>query len=75
MSPVVGILLRAVETVLRRASPGAPAGARFGAVVFVHRAAARGRGMAKYLPATPMANAESRAQYQRAWNTRRSEGQ
>jgi hypothetical protein len=31
------IFLRAVETTIRRSSPGAPAGARFGAVAFVHR--------------------------------------
>jgi len=31
------IFLRAVETTIRQSSPGAPAGARFGAVAFVHR--------------------------------------
>jgi hypothetical protein len=31
------VFLRAVETTLRRRSPGAPPGARFGAVAFVHR--------------------------------------
>ncbi len=36
LSPVLGIFLRAVETAVRRASPDAPAGARFGAVAFVH---------------------------------------
>jgi hypothetical protein len=31
------VFLRAVETTLRQRSPGAPPGARFGAVLFVHR--------------------------------------
>jgi hypothetical protein len=36
-SGLLGIFLRAVETTLRKQSPGALAGARFGAVAFVHR--------------------------------------
>lgn len=34
---LLGVFLRAVETTVRRRSPGSPAGSRFGAVVFVHR--------------------------------------
>jgi hypothetical protein len=37
VSPVLRVFLRAVETALRRASPGAPIAARLGAVAFVHR--------------------------------------
>jgi hypothetical protein len=37
VSGLLGVFLRAVETTVRRSSPGAPAGARFGAVAFVHR--------------------------------------
>jgi hypothetical protein len=37
ISGLLRIFLRAVETTLRRRSPGAPPGARFGAVAFVHR--------------------------------------
>jgi hypothetical protein len=37
VGPVLRIFLRAVQTALRQASDGAPAGARFGAVAFVHR--------------------------------------
>jgi DNA-directed RNA polymerase subunit RPC12/RpoP len=33
---VLGIFMRALETTLRRKSPGAPAASRFGAVAFVH---------------------------------------
>jgi hypothetical protein len=36
VSPVLRILLRAVETALRRASPDTPTDARFGAVASVH---------------------------------------
>jgi hypothetical protein len=36
-SGLLGIFLRAVETTVARQSPGASAGARFGAVAFVHR--------------------------------------
>ncbi len=36
LSPVLGIFLRAVEAAVRRASPEALTGARFGAVAFVH---------------------------------------
>lgn len=34
---LAAVFLRLVENALRRASPGAPRGARFGAVLFVHR--------------------------------------
>jgi len=37
ISGLLAIFLRAVETTIRQRSPGAPAGARFGAVAFVHR--------------------------------------
>ena len=37
VSGLLGIFLRAVETTIRQRSPDAPAGSRFGAVVFVHR--------------------------------------
>jgi hypothetical protein len=37
LSGLLCVFLRAVETTLRQCSPGAPAGARFGAVAFVHR--------------------------------------
>jgi hypothetical protein len=40
LTSIAGLLrvfLRVVETTLRRRSPGAPPGARFGAVTFVHR--------------------------------------
>ena len=37
VSGLLGIFLRAVETTVARQSPGAAAGARFGAVAFVHR--------------------------------------
>jgi hypothetical protein len=37
ISGLLGIFLRAAQTTLRQRSPGAPAGARFGAVAFVHR--------------------------------------
>ncbi len=37
ISGLLAIFLRAVETPIRQRSPGAPAGARFGAVAFVHR--------------------------------------
>jgi hypothetical protein len=37
VSGLFGVFLRAVETTVRQCSPGAPAGARFGAVAFVHR--------------------------------------
>ncbi len=37
VSGLLGVFLRAVETTIRRRSPGAPGGARFGAVAFVHR--------------------------------------
>ena len=37
ISGLLTVFLRAVETTLRQRSPGAPAGARFGAVAFVHR--------------------------------------
>ena len=37
VSGLLGVFLRAVETTIRRCSPDAPAGARFGAVAFVHR--------------------------------------
>ena len=37
VSGLLGIFLRAVETTIRQSSPDAPAGSRFGAVVFVHR--------------------------------------
>ena len=37
LSPLLRVFLRAAETALRQASPGAPAGSRFGAVAFVHR--------------------------------------
>jgi len=36
-SGLLGVFLRAVETTIRQRSPGAPPGARFGAVAFVHR--------------------------------------
>ncbi|MBK6733592.1 MAG: transposase [bacterium] len=36
-SGLLTIFLRAVETTIRQRSPGAPPGARFGAVAFVHR--------------------------------------
>jgi len=37
VSGLLKVFLRAVETTVRRCSPAAPAGARFGAVAFVHR--------------------------------------
>ena len=37
VSGLLGVFLRAVETTIRQNSPDAPAGSRFGAVVFVHR--------------------------------------
>jgi hypothetical protein len=37
ISGLLTVFLRAVETTLRQRSPGAPPGARFGAVAFVHR--------------------------------------
>jgi hypothetical protein len=37
LNGLLGVFLRALETTLRQRSPDAPAGARFGAVVFVHR--------------------------------------
>ena len=37
LSGVLGVFLRAVETTLRQRSPGAPLGARYGAMAFVHR--------------------------------------
>jgi len=37
VSGLLGVFLRAVETTVRQRSPQAPAGARFGAVAFVHR--------------------------------------
>jgi hypothetical protein len=37
VSGLLGVFLRAVETTIRQNSPNAPAGSRFGAVVFVHR--------------------------------------
>ncbi len=37
VSGLLGVFLRAVETTIRIRSPNAPAGARFGAVAFVHR--------------------------------------
>jgi len=37
VSGLLGVFLRAVETTVRQRSPNAPAGARFGAVAFVHR--------------------------------------
>ncbi len=36
-SGLLRVFLRAVETTVRRSSPGAPPGSRFGAVAFVHR--------------------------------------
>jgi len=36
-SGLLKVFLRAVETTVRQRSPGAPSGARFGAVAFVHR--------------------------------------
>jgi hypothetical protein len=36
-SGLLRVFLRAVETSVRRSCPGAPPGARFGAVAFVHR--------------------------------------
>jgi hypothetical protein len=37
VSGLLTVFLRAVETTIRQRSPGAPAGARYGAVAFVHR--------------------------------------
>jgi len=37
VSGLLSVFLRAVETTIRQRSPGAPSGARFGAVAFVHR--------------------------------------
>ena len=37
ISGLLTVFLRAVETTIRQRSPGAPPGARFGAIAFVHR--------------------------------------
>jgi len=37
ISGLLTVFLRTVETTIRQRSPGAPPGARFGAVAFVHR--------------------------------------
>jgi hypothetical protein len=76
ISGLLAIFLRAVETTIRQCSPGAPPGARFGAVAFVHRFGSYLNSTSTTMPSTSLtaANTPAAGRSTPRWRSRTGTG-